>query len=72
MVCHPDHVMAKDVMQYTNLTRGASKKLFRPWTSLLAKEVAAAQAKALPGQAVQRKSGPNSVVLAPHKRNPCN
>jgi hypothetical protein len=42
MVGHPDHVMANGLMQYTNMTRGALKKLFPTCTQPSAKELAAA------------------------------
>jgi hypothetical protein len=41
MVGHPDHVMANGLMQYTNMTRGALKKLFPTCTQPSAKELAA-------------------------------
>jgi hypothetical protein len=41
MVGHPDHVMANGLMQYTNMTRGALKKLFPTCTQPTAKELAA-------------------------------
>jgi hypothetical protein len=44
MVGHPDHVMANGLMQYTNMTRGALKKLFPTCTQPSAKELAAAAA----------------------------
>jgi hypothetical protein len=44
MVGHPDHVNRNGLMQYTNMTRGALKKLFPTCTQPSAKQVAAAQA----------------------------
>src|ERR1700733_14176904 len=44
MVGHPDHVNPNGLMQYTNMTRGALKKLFPTCTQPSAKQVAAAQA----------------------------
>lgn len=44
MVGHPDHVQPNGLMQYTNMTRGALKKLFPTCTQPPAKQVAAAQA----------------------------
>jgi len=44
MVGHPDHVIANGLMQYTNITRGALKKLFPTCTQPSAKELAAAAA----------------------------
>jgi hypothetical protein len=44
MIGHPDHVMANGLMQYTNVTRGALKKLFPTCTQPFAKELAAAAA----------------------------
>jgi hypothetical protein len=44
MVGHPDHVMPNGIMQYTNVTRGALKKLFPTCTQPSAKELAAHQA----------------------------
>ena len=44
MVGHPDHVQPNGLMQYTNITRGALKKLFPTCTQPPAKQVAAAQA----------------------------
>jgi len=44
MVGHPDHIMPNGLMQYTNATRGALKKLFPTCTQPSAKQVAAAQA----------------------------
>jgi hypothetical protein len=44
MVGHPDHVMPNGLMQYTNMTRGALKKLFPTCTQPSAKELAAAAA----------------------------
>jgi hypothetical protein len=44
MVGHPDHVMANGLMQYTNMTRGALRKLFPTCTQPSAKELAAAAA----------------------------
>jgi hypothetical protein len=44
MVGHPDHVMPNGLMQYTNMTRGALKKLFPTCTQPSAKELAAHQA----------------------------
>jgi len=44
MVGHPDHVMPNGLMQYTNATRGALKKLFPTCTQPSAKELAAHQA----------------------------
>src|SRR5580693_799403 len=41
MVGHPDHVLANGIMQYTNMTRGALKKLFPTCTQPSAKELAA-------------------------------
>jgi hypothetical protein len=41
MVGHPDHVLANGIMQYTNMTRGALKKLFPTCTQPTAKELAA-------------------------------
>jgi hypothetical protein len=41
MVGHPDHVMANGLMQYTNMTRGALKKLFPTCNQPSAKELAA-------------------------------
>ena len=41
MVGHPDHVMANGLMQYTNMTRGALKKLFPTCTQPSSKELAA-------------------------------
>ncbi len=44
MVGHPDHIQPNGLMQYTNMTRGALKKLFPTCTQPSAKEIAAAQA----------------------------
>ena len=44
MVGHPDHVLANGMMQYTNMTRGALKKLFPTCTQPSAKELAAVAA----------------------------
>ncbi len=44
MVGHPDHVLANGIMQYTNMTRGALKKLLPTCTQPSAKELAAAAA----------------------------
>jgi hypothetical protein len=41
MVGHPDHVLANGIMQYTNMTRGALKKLFPTCTPPSEKELAA-------------------------------
>lgn len=44
MVGHPDHIQPNGLMQYTNMTRGALKKLFPTCTQPSAKQTAAAQA----------------------------
>jgi hypothetical protein len=44
MVGHPDHIQPNGLMQYTNATRGALKKLFPTSTQPSAKQVAAAKA----------------------------
>ncbi|MBB5345789.1 hypothetical protein [Tunturibacter empetritectus] len=44
MVGHPDHIQPNGLMQYTNATRGALKKLFPTCTQPSAKQVAAAKA----------------------------
>ena len=44
MVGHPDHVLANGIMQYTNMTRGALKKLFPTCTQPSAKELTAVAA----------------------------
>ena len=44
MVGHPDHVLANGMMQYSNMTRGALKKLFPTCTQPSAKELAAVAA----------------------------
>lgn len=44
MVGHPDHVNPNGLMQYTNMTRGALKKLFPTCTQPSAKEIAAVRA----------------------------
>ena len=44
MVGHPDHVLANGIMQYTNMTRGALKKLFPTCKQPSAKELAAVAA----------------------------
>jgi hypothetical protein len=44
MVGHPDHIQPNGLMQYTNATRGAIKKLFPTCTQPSAKQAAAAKA----------------------------
>jgi hypothetical protein len=44
MVGHPDHIQPNGLMQYSNATRGALKKLFPTCTQPSAKQVAAAKA----------------------------
>lgn len=44
MVGHPDHIQPNGLMQYTNMTRGALKKLFPTCTQPSAKQTAAAHA----------------------------
>jgi hypothetical protein len=44
MVGHPDHILPNGLMQYTNMTRGALKKLFPTCKQPTAQEIAKAQA----------------------------
>src|ERR1700679_1002946 len=69
MVGHPDHVMPNGIMQYTNMTRGALKKLFPTCTQPSAKELAAVAAFKKKEQGIYE---PNVAKANPQASNQAN